>query len=214
MANVSSNRAAAEGTLDGFSVGVESVASARASEQARVESDRQWIVKLGQRWRGHHGQDLQLRFFTGATLNDRLGPPTVRLPRGEGVMALLAEESGLSESSLNRMRWFSHRFSSYEAFKASHPDIDSWDRVCVLLVELSQKEKLAETAVSGAEPKGKEPSKGIATILRALKGVAKALPRQQVAMDEDVKDELDLALRKLRRSLQRSTGLNVTISVA
>ena len=155
-----------------------------------------------------------MRFDTGKTLNDRLGPPTSRLPRGEGVMGLLAEQSGLSVSSLNRMRWFAYRFDTFEEFKASKPDIDSWEKVCVLLVEISQREKTAEAVGSGSAPKGNEPNKGVQTILRSLKAVAKAMPTERVQVDEDILDDIDAGLRKFRRALQKSTGLTVTISVA
>jgi len=214
MPLVSAEWAAVNGPLDSSPPDEQLVGLARASEEARLQHDRQWIASLGQKWRGHHGQDLRLRYDTGKTLNDRLGPPTVRLPRGEGIMTLLADETGLSEASLNRMRWFAHRFPSFEEFKASQSDVDSWEKVCVLLVGLSQKEKAAEAASNGSAPKGNEPSKGVQTILRSLKVVAKAMPTEQVPVDEDVVDDIDTGLRKLRRALQKCTGLTVTISIA
>jgi len=207
-------RAAEIGPQDVPSVDDQSVGLARASEEARLQHDRQWVASLGQKWRSHQGQDLRLRHDTGKTLNDRLGPPTVRLPRGEGVMALLAEQTGLSESALNRMRWFAFRFNTYAEFKASHPDIDSWEKVCVLLVEFSQKEKAAEAASGGSVAKSNEPTKEVQTILRSLKAVAKAMPARQVPVDEDVLDDIESGLRKFRRALTKCTGLKVTISVA
>jgi len=197
-----------------FSVNIQSVGLARASEEARLEHDRTWIATLGQKWRSHHGEDLRLRYDTGKTLNDRLGPPTSRLPRGEGVMGLLSEESGLSVSVLNRMRWFAYRFTTYEEFKAAQSDVDTWEKVCVLLVEISQKEKNAAAASSGSASNGDEPNKGVQTVLRSLKAMAKAMPREQIPLDEDVVDDLDAGLRKFRRAFKRCTGLNVTISIA
>jgi hypothetical protein len=213
MASDFSQGAAEKGPQDASCVDARSVGLARASEEARLQHDREWIASLGQQWRSHHGQDLRLRYDTGKTLNDRLGPPTSRLPRGEGVMGLLAEQTGLSESSLNRMRWFAFRFSTYEEFKASQSDVDSWEKVCVLLVEISHKEKTAEAASNGSA-KPAEPGKEVQAILRSLKAVARAMPVEQVPVDEDVFDDIDAGLRKFRRALKRCTGLNVTISIA
>jgi len=208
-------RAAEDGPQEVPCVDERAVGLACASEEARIQHDRAWVASLGQKWKSHHGQDLRLRHGTGTTLNDRLGPPTSRLPRGEGVMRLLAEETGLSEASLNRMRWFAFRFNTYEEFEASHSDINSWERVCVLLVEISQQEKLAEAADNGsAAVKSSEPNKGAQTIVRSLKVMAKAMPTEQVPVDDDVKDDIDTGLRKVGRALKKCTGLNVTISIA
>jgi len=199
------------------SVDIQSVGLARASEEARLEHDRTWIANLGQKWRTRHGEDLKLRFDTGKALNDRLGPPTSRLPRGENVMEMLAEESGLSVSMLYRTRWFAYRFATYEGFKASQPDVDTWEKVCVLLVEFSQKEKAAEAASGGSASNGNEPNKKVQTVLRMLNAMAKAMPREQIPVeevDEDVVDDFDSGLRKFRRAFKRCTGLNVTISIA
>ena len=215
MPPVSVSKAAENGPQEVPAVDNRSVGLACASEQARIEHDREWAASLGQKWRSHQGQDLRLRYDTGKTLNDRLGPPTSRLPRGEGVMRLLAEETGVSESGLNRMRRFAFRFNTFEEFKASNSDINSWEQVCVLLVEISHREKLAEAAGSGsAALKSSEPNKGVQTILRSLKAVATAMPTERIPVDEDVIDNIDSALRKFRRALQRSTGLSVTISIA
>jgi len=129
-------------------------------------------------------------------------------------MALLAEETGLSESSLNRMRWFGYRFSTFDVFRASQPDVTSWEQVCLLLVELSQKEKSDEAARSNSAAQETEPSKEVQTLLRVLKGVAKAVPQKQIPVDEDVFDDIEAGLRKFRRALKKCTGLNVTISIA
>jgi len=206
-------RAAESGLQDNSPVDVHSVGLARASEEARLQHDRTWIALLGQKWRNHHGQDLRLRYDTGKTLNQRLGPPTSRLPRGEGVMGLLAEQTGLSESSLNRLRWFAFRFPTFEDFEVSQSEVNSWEKVCVLLVEISQKEKIAEAANNGSGHKGAEPNKELQALLRSLKAVAKAMPSEQIPVDEDVIDDIDAGLRKFRRALKRCTGLDVTISI-
>jgi len=214
MPLASSDWAAVNGPQDNSSSDEQLVGLARASQEASLQHDRQWIASLGRKWQNHHGQDLRLRYDTGKTLNDRLRPPTVRLPRGEGIMTLLVDETGLSESSLNRMRWFAYRFPSFEEFKASQLGVDSWEKVCVTLVGISQKEKAAEAAANGSAIKSSAPSKGISGILRSLKVVAQAMPKEQVPVDEDVIDDLETGLRKFRRALQKCTGLTVTISIA
>ena len=112
------------------------------------------------------------------------------------------------------MRWFAFRFNSYEEFEVSHPAVNSWEKVCVLLVEFSQKEKAAEAASSGSPVKGAEPNKKVQAVLRSLKAVARAMPAEQIPVDEDVFDDIESALRKFRRALKKCTGLDVTISLA
>jgi len=191
-----------------------SVDLARASEEERVEHDREWVKRLGQRWRTHHGQDLALRHETGKIVNDRFGPPTARLPRGEGVMKLLAEETGLNQTAISRMRWFTHRFPAFEAFTSAHPDVRSWEKVCLLLVELSRKDKEAAVASTDSS-KGKNPSKAASSkIFRSLKAVVKSLPKEAGKVDEDDAEDIQAELNKFRRALRKCTGLNVTISIA
>lgn len=192
--------------------GERSVELARASEEARLQHDREWVKRLGQRWKLHHSQDLRLRYDTGKVLNDRIGPPTERLPRGEGVMQMLAEEANIDESSLNRMRWFAHRFASFEAFQTVHPDRSSWNSVCLLLVELSQKEKKTEAAKAGSG-KSSKPSKEIQAILRSLQAAVKTLPGEQVSVDDSSLVDIDAGLKKLCLGLEKSIGRNVTISI-
>lgn len=192
--------------------GERSVELARASEEARLQHDRDWVKSLGQRWKNHHNQDLRLRYETGKILNDRIGPPTERLPRGEGVMQMLAEEANIDESSLNRMRWFAHRFASFEAFQTAYPDRSSWNQVTLLLVELSQKEKNAEAAKVGSA-KGGKPSKEVQAILRSLQAAVKTLPGEQVSVDDSSLVDIDAGLKKLCLGLEKSIGRNVTISI-
>ncbi len=129
-------------------------------------------------------------------------------------MVLLAEQTGLSEACLNRLRWFAFRFSSYEEFRASHSDVNSWDKVCLLLVEISHKEKTADAASSGPDSRENGPSKEVQALLRSLKAMASAMPVKRIPVDDDVLDDIETGLRKFRRALNRCTGLNVTISIA
>ncbi len=192
--------------------GERSVELARASEEARLQHDREWVKRLGDRWRNHHSQDLRLRYETGKILNDRIGPPTERLPRGEGVMRMLAEEANLDESALNRMRWFAYRFTSFEAFQTAHADRSSWNSVCLLLVELSQGERKVEAAKAGSA-KSSKPSKEVQAILRSLQAAVKTLPGEQVQVDDSSLVDIDAGLKKLCLGLEKSIGRNVTISI-
>jgi hypothetical protein len=203
-----------DGQQGAFTDDERSVGLARASEEERFQHDREWVKRLGERWRNHHNQDLRLRYDTGKVLNDRFGPPTSRLPRGERVMEMLAEETRLDESALNRMRWFAHRFPDFEKFKASHTDKCSWNKVTLLLVELSQQEKKAEAAKGTSSAKRSKPSQEVQKIVRSLQTVAKALPTEQVPVDEVSLVDVDAGLRKLCLALEASIGRNVTISIA
>ena len=167
-----------------------------ASEESRLQHDREWVKRLGDRWCNHHSQDLRLRYDTGKVLNDRMAlQPSVYL-RGEGVMQMLAEEANIDESSLNRMRWFAHRFTSFEAFQTAHPTGSSWNQVTLLLVELSQKEKKAEAAKAGSA-KSSKPSKEVQAILRSLQAAVKTLPGEQVSVDDSSLVDIDAGLKKL-----------------
>jgi uncharacterized tellurite resistance protein B-like protein len=97
------------------------------------------LGELVKRWKTQHAADLEIRYQTGALLNERYGPPETRQERGEEVFKELAEKLGTSQSDVSRMRRFANLFSSFEDFRADHPEATTWSAVKELLPKRKQK---------------------------------------------------------------------------
>jgi hypothetical protein len=184
---------------------------ARTAEEQVHASDQAWIAELAQEWRDHHGRGLRLRFETGVRLNSRFGPPTERQKRGENVMQLVAKETGVDQSDLNRMRWFAFRFQDYTAFQSACPEATTWNQVRLLLVEMAQKENAAQgspDAESSAEDKAKVEFR---KVKQSLVSLVERLDKP-LRLDVDAEDELYMRLRQLSRALKTAFGVQLTIS--
>jgi len=182
------------------------IESAQKADEVAQESDARWIEKVALTWRSHLRAGLDLRFKTGKTFNKRFGPPDTRFPHGEGVAALLAEQTGLSVADISRFRWFAHHFSSFADFQEKHPKVTTWEKVKLLLVELRPK------TGKKASQKKTAPSSEVQIVLESLDSVTKMLHEADVDFDEDSTEDLAASLRKLGRALRNTTGFSLSFS--
>lgn len=80
--------------------------------------------------------ELESKHQIGVILNARLKPDgQKRLAYGGKVMERLASDLDISRSNLNRMSQFASQFPTLADFKAKHPDVTTWSKVKVLLVQ-------------------------------------------------------------------------------
>jgi hypothetical protein len=119
------------------------------------------LRKIEELWRAYQHRGLEARYAIGRALNKLIGDPTDRQARGRGVMALASERLGISVSTLSRMRWFAHSFTSVEDARKQHPKIDSWTKLKDVLPDLM--------------PKGRKKSKSVPASARFTKRVARSV---------------------------------------
>jgi hypothetical protein len=121
-----------------------------------TNEDLQMIDRLVEHWRSYNEKArenvLVTRHLLGRTLNEHLGPPSMRQPRGEEVVKRAAQRLGLHVSELNRMRWFAHHFSSVSDLKGRHPEVSTWTKVKELLPELDGQVQQAEQPLTMGSP--------------------------------------------------------------
>jgi hypothetical protein len=101
-----------------------------------IDQDDQLLKTLAPLWKNHHRRDLELRRKTGALLNERLRSPEIRQPHGQKVLKKVEEKLNISESDLNRMRWFAFHFKSVKDLHREYPKVNSWTKVKSLLSKL------------------------------------------------------------------------------
>jgi len=94
---------------------------------------------LSERWQLHDKEGLALRHDTGKLLNEYLGPPTARLPRGQEAVVYVTEQLHIAESEVSRMRRFAHLFDSVDALLKKHPEATTWTAVKNLIPRLTPK---------------------------------------------------------------------------
>jgi len=118
-----------------------STANETTSVQGETTVDEifwQKVNVFAERWKAHHDDDLTLRHETGTWLNQHLGDPLQRQPRGDGKIQKLGERLGLDHSDISRMRKMAQLFTSVEDMRREHPTVTTWTKVRGLLSQLSQ----------------------------------------------------------------------------
>ncbi len=79
-----------------------------AARNGSVKEDAELLGELAKLWADHNARSLDVRMETGRLLNDCLGEPTDRQPRGQSVLEQAAKALRIAVSELNRMRWFAY----------------------------------------------------------------------------------------------------------
>jgi hypothetical protein len=194
-----------------------------------TQQDQQFIDDLDDFWqqckaeqadlsRKSHTVELSARHEIGKRINDNYGPPTLRQPRGERVIAILGERLGMKKEEISRERNFALTFPDFDQFQEQHPDVKSWSAVKRLMKELktsSGAQAPAATTASGAKGRGKkappEPNHA-AEFLTFLRQAVGVLPNARGSLTlaqlveagnlaRTVLTELGLALEPVRTSI-------------
>lgn len=119
---------------------------------------------------------------------------------------MLSEMTGLNVTDINRMRWFAHYFPTFADFQEQHPEVETWERVKLLIVEFSDKTGNEAPAASGS-------CREVQMVLRSLATITKTFRDSDVTLDEDSSDDLAAGLRKLGRALKNATGFQLSVSL-
>jgi len=180
--------------------------SSAPGTSTRATKDNELLGRLAELWASYQSRGLDVRLQTGVELNKRLGSPTGRQPHGQAILKKVGARLGISESELNRMRWFAHRFVGLADLKAKHPRVDSWTKVKELLVSLNPKK----------DKGGKEASKTdrrkaayLANFQRSLKTATQKLGRKGYILSDAEKEAVLKSVQELVAVLQSRHKLRV-----
>jgi hypothetical protein len=137
-------------------------------------------------------------------LNERLGPPTERLPQGEQTLKNAAGRLAISESELSRMRWLAHLFTSVEDLKQREPECDSWTKF---------KQRLPGLKPGGGDSAASEKSTGAALrgVIKSLESVTKRVRENGFAPSEDERKRVQTAIEALAEAVSDRFGIQVRI---
>jgi hypothetical protein len=173
------------------------------------------LGQLAEKWRSHHGAELEIRHETGKLLNDHYGPPTKRQKRGEEVSKEVVEQLQVAESELSRMRRFAFHFESVKALKEKYPEATTWTAVKGLLPRLKpqgaqRKNGSANGAASPAKRKQAKPVQ-FGRVKQSLANLSSKLRKAREVLSDDEKKELLAQFRELAEAI--SDCLHIPVSV-
>jgi hypothetical protein len=101
-----------------------------------------WLGDLVKLWTVERERTLAVRKDTGVILNWRLGQPTERQKHGKSVLKHVADTLTISESELNRMRWFAYFDDGEKSCWGDIPEQDrTWTKFKKILPDLRAAEK-------------------------------------------------------------------------
>jgi len=142
-------------------------------DRAFTKDDLRLIGHLAKLWQGHHRKDLEIRHRTGVLLNEGLGPPTKPQAYGPGILKRAAEECGIAQSELSRMRSFAHRFDTLDRFRQEHPGVSTWTKVKELLPGLKPRngDKAKEQTVTPSRTATGGVTRSVTGIIEKLRGL-------------------------------------------
>jgi len=166
-------------------------------------SDAEFTAQLDplvQQWQDHEDVGLEIRHATGKLLNEYLGPPTERQPRGKATVKGVAAKLRTSLSDISRMRTFADYYKSVGDLKSNYPKETtwSWTKVKELLPKLKGATSSATTPGQAAKAKPKEAAK-VKRILSTLSATIKEVVNNLT--DKDKKE-----LRKQFRDVFKAAG--------
>jgi hypothetical protein len=182
----------------------------QAASKVSAETDTQLLDKLAKLWVADNTRSLELRLQTGRLLNDRLGQPIKRQPRGPSVMKDAAETLCIAQSELNRMRWFEY-FSKDEASCWSDvpPGRHSWtkfkERLPALIASLKGKEK--RSSFSG----DRRSTVLVDGLLRSISSVTTKFRTDSLTVVGTKREELIVGLRDLASAVFNVTGVRFQV---
>ena len=179
---------------------------ARTDAERGAQTDDSLLAELKKLWQDGHRSDVSLRHLTGAKLNTHFGPPTVRQSYGPATLKTHAENLGVAESDLSRMRWFAHHFKSVDDLRGGHPDVTTWTQVKVLLATLAKPKRAGKGTPDGdhKKPKADRPAR---RVIRALRAAREGVVRVgKLAPDHPDRKALNKAVEALLAVAETSLG--------
>jgi len=189
--------------------------SAATQAPYATEEFNRLLGEIAERWRAHRGEDLKLRYQTGELLNRQYGDPTKRQKRGTGTLLREADQLGIAQSEISRLRRFSHRFKSFTDFKAAHPEA-TWTTVkSDILPSLMSEDKRKAKGSSGGDAKGTvkpKPRIPVADILaKALAGLSQQLSCSRKEISESERERLLVHVQELVKALNECLQIQLAV---
>jgi len=173
--------------------------SAAPSEEQLTDA----IRKLVELWAPHHREGLTVRYETGCTLNQLIGPPSVRQDYGANVLERVSEQIGVSRSELSRMRKFAEAIPDLEAFHRDHSECTTWTKVKTHLATIDAKGQPVSR-----EAKATLPTKGVCRSINALKKKVKEVESNLTTKD---RKRVITALKDLAQAMRDALGIAVQV---
>jgi hypothetical protein len=167
-------------------------------------------------WSSSHEADLDLRFRTGALLNQRFGDPDdCRQRRGQKVLKEVAERLKVSESDISRMRRFAFYFGSAQDMKEKHPEATTWSAVKDLLPKLkaqanSQKDNSENGGVDATATKRAKAQK-FRGMKQSVTSLTSKIKQALSSLDDQEREELVWMLGKLVRMLDERPQIQILV---
>lgn len=191
----------------GSSIKVHQADGTKNDDQATVAKDQKLVDRLVILWRSNAERDLGTRHQTGSLLNERLGPPDKRQPHARRVLKKVAEQLGIAESDLNRMRWFAYLVDA-TALRQDHPEIDSWTRFKAGLPDLK-----AEYGFGARKPAANVTRPAFGGFARSLANLTTKLIGLDSRPDDAERAKLVVGLRELAEAASSRLMINVVVAV-
>jgi len=184
---------------------------AQVAETDSAFNDDQLLSDLVDLWKPENKRGLHVRLETGTRLNDRLGAPTKRQARGQGVLDKVAEALDLTVSDLSRMRWFAHfHASNGEEFCWSEVPEGrrTWTKFKKLLPSLRGRNRPSKKQGSAS---GKKNAAVMSGILKMMASAASKLRSENRKIDGAKREKLLAKLTDFVSAISASTGLHLSL---
>jgi hypothetical protein len=181
------------------------VQAAPATDES-ADRDNQILDKIAKLWETHRKRSLSARQDIGKLLNDRLGPPTERQPRNQQVLKRAAEKLRISESELNRMRWFHYFGQDGEPFWQDVPTIGrTWTKFKAILPHLIATAK-GDEAPNGASCNGNGKTV-VDSAMRSLRLAISRFSTSDFTVDGTNKEHMIARLRELVSAVSKTCSV-------
>jgi hypothetical protein len=149
----------------------------------------------------------------GTLLNEKLGPPTERQPRGQQVIKQVAVQLRIAESDLSRMRWLAHRFTSIDELRQQHPEVGTWTQFKELLPDLQEREAPSQDVQSGSMPSAPRTTP-MRQVRRPLVSLAKTIETHAQALRGTEETHILMEeLKSLAKVLEDQLHIRLTVTL-
>lgn len=180
-------------------------AGSSQDRSATAEEDQQLVRQLAKLWQSFCRRGMEVRHKIGTQLNKRLGPPTVRQAHGEAVLKKAAEEMGVSECELSRMRWLAHLFPDLKKLSGDHPKCGNWTQFKELLPGLKSGKHATNDQVQKTR---------FRRLIRSFKAVPEKIESLGQAPDEELDLEIRTTLETIRATITKYLEEHPQIAVS
>ena len=185
---------------------------AHAAETDSTINDDQLVNDIVTLWESENKRSLDVRLETGARLNDRLGSPTERQSRGQGVLRQIAKALDQSYSELSRMRWLAYLMSTKgeESCWAGVPEgRRTWTKFKKILPVLKGHKPKTEKKGSAS---GKKKVAALSRVLKMMDSAASKLRNGSRKIVGAKREKLVAKLKEFVSAISASTGIHLSVS--